>query len=83
MRESKLGEKNHNFGKPRTEETKRAISDAKNGSKHHFYGKELSFEHKLALSKSHTELPMYIVYVKARPEHYTSSWYSVVNHPVL
>ena len=87
MREAKLGDKNHNFGKPRTDETKLAISTAKSGEKHHFYNKELSVEHKLALSKahkkSHIDLPMYIVYVKERPEHYCSSGYSVINHPVL
>lgn len=87
MREAKLGDKNHNFGKPRTAETKVAISNAKSGEKHHFYNKELSVEHKLALSKahkkSHVDLPMYIVYVKERPAHYISSGYSVVNHPVL
>ena len=87
MRNAKLGDKNHNFGKPRTDETKLAISNAKSGEKHHFYNKELSVEHKLALSKahkkSHVDLPMYIVYVKERPSHYISSGYSVVNHPVL
>ena len=87
MREAKLGYKNYNFGKPRTDETKLAISTAKSGEKHHFYNKELSVEHKLALSKahkkSHIDLPMYIVYVKERPAYYTSSGYSVVNHPVL
>ena len=36
-----------------------------------------------AHKKSHVDLPMYIVYVKERPAHYTSSGYSVVNHPVL
>ena len=78
MREAKLGYKNYNFGKPRTDETKLAISNAKSGEKHHFYNKELSVEHKLALSKAHK-----IVYVKERPAHYTSSGYSVVNHPIL
>ena len=87
MRDSKLGDKNHNFGKPRTDAAKAAISAAKSGNKHHFYGKELAIEHKLALSKAHkkthVDLPMYIVYVKPRPEHYTSSGYAIINHPIL
>lgn len=87
MRLSKLGEKNHNFGKPRSDNTKLAISEAKSGEKHHFYGKTLSIEHKIELSKAHkkthTELPMYVVYVKERPQYYQSSGYAVVNHPTL
>ena len=87
MREAKLGDKNHNFGKPRTDAAKLAISNAKSGEKHHFYGKELSIEHKLALSKSHkkshVDLPMYIVYIKERPAQYQASGYAVLNHPVL
>lgn len=87
MREQKIGEKNHNFGKPRTDETKLAISNAKSGEKHHFYNKTFSMEHKLALSKahkkSHVELPMYVVYIKERPAHYCSSGYAVLNHPIL
>ena len=85
MRQKKLGKNNHNYGKPRTKETRRKISQAKSGSKHHFYGKHLSKTHKLNLSKSHKrfkpELPMYIVYVKPRPAHYCSSGYAVLNHP--
>ena len=38
MREAKLGEKNHNYGKPRTDSAKKAISDSKSGIHHHFYG---------------------------------------------
>jgi group I intron endonuclease len=87
MREQKLGDKNHNFGKPRSDETKKAISDAKSGEKHHFYQQQLSIEHKLALSKAHknthAELPMYVVYVKERPVHYCSNGYAIVNHPIL
>lgn len=87
MRNAKLGEKNHNFGKERTDATKQAISDAKSGEKHHFYGKSLSIEHKLALSKSHKktqpELPMYMVFVKERPQTYQGSGYAIVNHPIL
>jgi group I intron endonuclease len=85
MRQSKLGEKNHNFGKPRTDITKMRISIAKKGEKHHFYGKELSYDHKLNLSKAHKkdDLPMYVVRVKPRPEHYVCGGYAVINHPTL
>jgi group I intron endonuclease len=89
MRQSKLGPKNHNYGKPRSEETKKKISEKKKGEKHHFYGKELTPEHKLALSISHkkrtpgkgSKLPIYMVYVKERPEHYCSEGYAILNHP--
>jgi group I intron endonuclease len=83
MRQAKLGDKNHNFGKPRTDETKEKISLAKQGEKHHFFGKELSYEHKLNLSKAHktSDLPMYLVYLKARPEVYQYEGYAVTNHP--
>lgn len=87
MRVAKLGPKNHNYGKPRTDTAKVAISRKKAGEKHHFYGKTLTDEHKLKLAKAHRKtddgLPMYIVLVKARPEHYTSTGYAVVNHPRL
>jgi group I intron endonuclease len=87
MRDSKLGEKNHNFGKPRSDETKMAISNAKSGVNHHFYGKTLSQEHKLELSKAHkktcNDLPMYMVYVKERHHNYQASGYAIVNHPTL
>tara|TARA_R100001163_G_C5051642_1_gene188435 strand:+ start:736 stop:1233 length:498 start_codon:yes stop_codon:yes gene_type:complete len=86
MRLAKLGDKNHNFGKPRDESTRIKISLAKKGEKHHFYGKNLSYEHKLNLSKvrkKNDDLPIYIVKVKARPEHYCSSGYAVLNHPNL
>ena len=85
MRQAKLGPKNHNFGKSRTEETKRKISEAKSGEKHHFYGKTFSEEHKLALSKAHkcSDLPMYMVYVKPRPQQYQADGYAIVHHPVL
>ena len=86
MRQKKLGSNNHNFGKPRTAETKQKISFAKKGDKHHFYGKELSYNHKLNLSKSHkkydTSLPMYIAYVKERPKNYCAAGYAVSNHPI-
>jgi group I intron endonuclease len=86
MRQSKLGIKNPNFGKPRTEDAKIAISKAKSGENHHFFGKSFTHEHKLRLSVSHkkdTSLPMYMVKVKARPEHYTSEGYAILNHPIL
>jgi group I intron endonuclease len=85
MRQSKIGNKNPNFGKPRSEETKLAISNAKSGIKHHFFGKTLSLTHKIKLSKSHKQdnLPMYMVKVKGRPEHYTSDGYAIINHPIL
>ena len=87
MREAKLGEKNHNFGKPRSDEFKQKLSIAKSGEKHHFHGKELSAEHRLALSlahkKSYPDLPMYVVYVKPRPEQYQCDGFAVVNHPTL
>lgn len=86
MRQSKLGVKNPNFGKPRSDEAKHAISKAKSGENHHFFGKSFTDEHKLRLSVSHKKdstLPMYMVKVKARPEHYTSDGYAILNHPTL
>jgi group I intron endonuclease len=82
MRQMKLGDKNHNFGKPRTEEAKRNISLAKAGEKHHFYGKTFSDDHKINLSVAHKkyehDLPMYIGYVKAR-EGKNHAGYLVIN----
>jgi group I intron endonuclease len=85
MRVSKLGEKNPNFGKPRTDDFKEKLSKAKSKEKHHFWGKHFTEEHKLNLSKSHKKdnLPMYLVHIKARPEHYCSEGYGVINHPTL
>ena len=86
MREKKLGENNHNFGKKRTKETCEKISEKKKGEKHHFYNKTFAYEHKLNLSKSHKKndnLPMYMVYVKPREEHYCSEGYAILNHPTL
>ena len=85
MRNAKLGELNHNYGKPRTNDTCKKISDAKSGEKHHFYGKELSYDHKLALSKSHKSdnLPMYLVHLNERPACYQGEGYAVINHPTL
>ncbi len=84
---AKLGVKNHNFGKPRTEAVRLAISEAKSGERHHFFGKKFGEEHKLTLAlshrKSHIELPMYVVYVAARPKQYQSAGFAVVNHPTL
>ncbi len=86
MRDKKLGTNNPSYGKPRTKETKKKISIAKSGSKHHFFGKNLSETHKLNLSKSHKknnpqQLPMYLVYIKERPENYSGPGYAVLNHP--
>lgn len=85
MSESKMGEKNYNYGKPRTDATKAHISEAKKGEKHHFYGKTFTDVHKQKLSKAHkkydSKLPMYISYVKARPSHYGGEGYAVSNHP--
>jgi group I intron endonuclease len=83
MRQSKLGNKNPNYGKPRSDDTKTKISNAKSGEKHHFYGKILSLEHRLNLSKSHKELdlPMYMVYLKERPKCYQGDGYAITNHP--
>ena len=87
MRQAKLGIKNHNFGKPRTDDAKQAISEAKSGENHHFYGKTFTEDHKMKLAishrKSHLELPMYVVYVKERPEAWQGSGYAIVNHPTL
>lgn len=88
MRIAKLGEKNHNYGKPRSDSCKLAISEAKSGEKHHFYGKTFTEDHKLKLAKSHRkseddDLPMYMVYVKARPKQYQAEGYAIVNHPTL
>lgn len=82
MRQKKLGESNHNYGKPRTDAAKANISKAKAGEKHHFYGKTLSDNHKTKLSKSHKKyddsLPMYIGYVAPR-ERYPNTGYVVIN----
>jgi group I intron endonuclease len=40
------GNKNHNYGKPMTEEQKKKISESQKGEKHHFYGKHRSEEFK-------------------------------------
>lgn len=87
MRESKLGTKNPNYGKPRSDEAKLAISMSKCGDKHHFFGLHFSEEHKIKLSQSHKKydktLPMYVAYIKERPQYYQSSGYVVINHPIL
>ena len=83
MRQSKLGVKNFNYNKPRTDDTKSKISEAKKGANHHFYGKELTFDHKLKLSLSHKkdDLPMYLVHLDPRPKVYQAEGYAVLNHP--
>jgi hypothetical protein len=83
MRQSKLGEKNFNYGKPRTDECKKNISIAKSGENHHFYGKSLSDDHKLKLSakKSDTTLPMYVCIIS--PRKHSVGGYAVDNHPFL
>lgn len=87
MRESKLGDKNPNYGKPRSDEAKYAISLSKSGENHHFFGIKLSEDHKVKLSQSHKKydktLPMYVAYIKERPKYYQSSGYVVINHPTL
>lgn len=89
MRQSKLGEKNHNYGKPRTDEARKNISNAKAGEKHHFYGKTFTDEHKLKCAKAHrknpddTDFPMYLVRVNPRPEKYCHGGYAVMNHPCV
>lgn len=85
MRQSKLGAKNPNYGKPKSEEFKQIMSQKKSGENHHFYGKTFTLEHKERLSKSHKKdnLPMYLVYIKARPEHYCSEGYAIANHPTV
>ena len=89
MRLAKLGKNNPNFGKPRSDEFKMIMREKKSGEKHHYFGKKLDIDHKDKLSKSHKKdglsegLPMYMVYVKARPEHYVSDGYAIVNHPKL
>ncbi len=84
MRQKKLGENNHNYGKPRTDEAKHNISLAKSGEKHHFYGKTFNEDHKLKLSASHKkyqkDLPMYIGYIKPREgSHGSNEGYVVIN----
>jgi len=83
MRQSKLGVKNFNYNKPRTDDTKAKISEAKKGANHHFYGKELTIDHKLKLSLSHKkdDLPMYLVHLDPRPKVYQAEGYAVLNHP--
>jgi len=87
MKQAKLGEKNPNFGKPRSNEFKRILSIKKSGENHHYFGKKLELEHCEKLSISHKKdglsegLPMYMVYIKARSEHYCGEGYAIVNHP--
>lgn len=85
MRQAKLGEKNHNYGKPRSDEFKAIMSAKKSGKNHHFWNKEFNEEHKEKISKSHKkeknkDLPMYIGFIEARPKYYQSDGY-VVTYP--
>lgn len=83
----KKGSLNPNFGKPRSESTKKKISDSHRGEKHHFFNKKLSYDHKIKLSisrkKYDTALPIYIAYIKERPQQYQYAGYAVTNHPTL
>lgn len=87
MRQAKLGPNNPNFGKPRSEKFKQLMSVKKSGENHHYFGKNLDPVHLEKLSVAHKKdgpsegLPMYMVYVKARPEYYCSEGYAIVNHP--
>ena len=88
MRQAKLGKNNPNFGKPRSAAFKQILSIKKSGEKHHYFGKQLEQNHKEKLSISHKKdglsegLPMYMVYVKPRPEHYCAEGYAILNHPI-
>lgn len=87
MRLSKLGSKNPNYGKPRSDEFKEILRIKKSGTNHHYYGKKLDASHIEKLSISHKKsglsegLPMYMIYIKARPKHYCYEGYAIVNHP--
>lgn len=89
MRISKTGEKNPNFGKPRSDEFKQILSIKKSGENHHYFGKNLNSDHLEKLSVSHKQgglsegLPMYMVYVKARPKQRCSEGYAIMNHPSI
>lgn len=83
---SKMGDKNPNYGKERDIKTKIKISLKKKGNKHHFYGKTLTEDHKKKLSISHKKydktLPMYMIYIKSRPQYYCDGGYAIINHPL-
>lgn len=85
MGQSKLGSKNPNYGKPRSDEFKAIMKEKKSGKNHHFFGKTLTFEHKLALPGSHKKipLPVYLVSIKERPESRSYGGYAICNHPNL
>lgn len=51
MSMSQLGEKNHRYGKPHTEQEKNHISASMMGNKNHFFGKKHSEETKKIISK--------------------------------
>lgn len=85
MRNAKLGEKNPNYGKPRSEEFKQKLRDKKSGENHHFYNKKLTLDHKLKLSKAHrkngNDLPMYMIKIEERPQYYQGAGYAILSHP--
>jgi len=87
MRQAKLGNKNPNFGKSRSLETRKKISLANSGANHVFYGNVLNDAHKENSARGHRkdgfDLPMYIIKLKARPEKYCDEGYAVMNHPIL
>jgi group I intron endonuclease len=87
MSESKKGDKNHNFGKPRTDEAKKNISIAKAGENHHFFNKTFTEEHKIKLAKSHRkhneDLPLYLTKCLPRLSTYSAGGYAITNHPTL
>jgi group I intron endonuclease len=83
MKNAKLGNKNPNYGKQRSSETKQKISMANSGENNGNYGKKLSYEDKVKLSKSRKKenLPLYLVYVKERPDRYNGDGYAIMNYP--
>ena len=56
MSEAHHGEKNHNYGKSLSEETRRKISEANSGENHPQYGKPLSEETRRKISEAQ-EIP--------------------------
>ena len=86
MSEAKKGSKNPNWNKPRSKEFKMLMKIKKSGENHHFYGKKFTKEHLLRLSKVRRKdpnnmLPMYMIYIKARPKSHSGKGYSISNHP--
>lgn len=54
------GERNHNYGKHLSVETKKKLSESKRGEKAYWYGKRLSEEHKAKISKTKSKPVMRI-----------------------